>query len=88
MILDLYRGFGVLAKQPEIDENRIAVMGFSRGGIITLYSAMRRFQTAWNESGVTPAAYIPLYPVCNFEFIGDDDIAGGPIRIFHGAADD
>jgi dienelactone hydrolase len=63
-------------------------MGFSRGGLITLYSAMKRFQTAWNESGVTPAAYVPLYPVCNFQFLGDTEVAGGPIRIFHGAADD
>ena len=88
MILDLYRGLGVLAKHQRIDSARVAVMGFSRGGIIALYSAMKRFQTAWNDSGVTPAAYIPLYPVCNFEFIDETDVAGGPIRIFHGAADD
>ncbi len=88
MILDLYRGLGVLAKQPRVDVSRIAVMGFSRGGFITLYSAMKRFQTAWNDSGVTPAAYIPLYPLCNLEFVDDADVAGGPIRIFHGEADD
>jgi dienelactone hydrolase len=88
MILDLYRGLGVLAKQPKVDANRIAVMGFSRGGFIALYSAMKRFQTAWNDSGVTPAAYIPLYPFCNLEFVDDADVAGGPIRIFHGEADD
>lgn len=88
MIVDLYRGLGVLAKKREIDPGRVAVMGFSRGGLTTLYSAMTRFQTAWNQSGVTPAGYIPLYPVCNFQFVDDTDIAGGPIRIFHGAADD
>jgi dienelactone hydrolase len=88
MIVDLYRGLAVLAKDPRIDPGRIAVMGFSRGGLITLYSAMKRFQTAWNESGVTPAAYVPLYPVCNFQFLEDTEVAGGPIRIFHGAADD
>ena len=88
MIVDAYRGLGVLAKQQEIDPRRVAVMGFSRGGLITLYSAMKRFQSAWNESGVTPAAYVPLYPLCNFQFIGDEDVVGGPIRIFHGAADD
>jgi len=88
MIVDLYKGLGVLAKHQQIDSGRIAVMGFSRGGIIALYSAMRRFQTVWNDSGVTPAAYIPLYPFCNTELIDDTDVVGGPIRIFHGSADD
>jgi dienelactone hydrolase len=87
MIVDVYRGLGVLAKNPHIDPKRIAIMGFSRGGIIALYSAMKRFQAAWNVSGVTPAAYLPFYPVCNIQFQGDEDVAG-PIRIFHGAADD
>ncbi|MGP0090432.1 MAG: dienelactone hydrolase family protein [Xanthobacteraceae bacterium] len=88
MIVDLYRGLGVLAKHPRIDPGRIAVMGFSRGGIVALYSSMRRFQSAWNDSGITPAAYVPLYPFCNIEFVDDTDVVGGPIRIFHGSADD
>jgi dienelactone hydrolase len=87
MIVDVYRGLGALAKNPLIDTKRIAVMGFSRGGLITLYAAMKRFQTAWNDSGVTPAAYIPFYPVCNFHF-QDDESVEGSIRIFHGASDD
>ena len=88
MIVDLYRGLGVLTKQPGIDAKRIAVMGFSRGGTIALYSSMERFQSAWNESGVVPAAFVPLYPFCNIEFRGEEDVVGGPIRIFHGALDD
>ncbi len=71
-----------------VDGGSYGLMGFSRGGIIALYAAMKRFQSAWNDSGVTPAAYIPLYPACNFEFTGDNDVVGGPIRIFHGAVDD
>jgi dienelactone hydrolase len=88
MIVDLYRGLGVLAKHPRIDPGRVAVMGFSRGGIIALYSAMKRFQNVWNDSGIAPAAYVPLYPFCNTELVGDTDVIGGPIRIFHGSADD
>jgi dienelactone hydrolase len=88
MIVDLYRALGVLAKEQDIDATQIAVMGFSRGGTVALYSAMDRFQSAWNESGVVPAAYIPLYPFCNIEFRGEENVVGGPIRIFHGAIDD
>ena len=87
MIIDVYRALAVLAKTPRIDSRHIAIMGFSRGGIIALYSAMKRFQVAWNDSGVSPAAYIPFYPVCNIQFQNDEDVTG-PIRIFQGTLDD
>src|SRR5262249_24836629 len=64
MILDLYRSLAILAAHPRVDPNRIAVMGFSRGGQAALYGSLKRFQKMWNPSGVDPAAYIALYAPC------------------------
>jgi len=88
MILDLYRSLAVLAGHPLVDPNRIAVMGFSRGGQAALYATLKRFQNMWNPSRIDPAAYIALYPQCNTTYIGDTDVTGHPIRIFHGMSDD
>jgi len=88
MILDLYRSLAVLAAHPRVDPNRIAVMGFSRGGQAALYSSLKRFQKLWNPGGIEPAAYIALYPPCVTTFVGDTDVSDHPIRIFHGISDD
>jgi len=87
MILDIYRALEVLAKNARIDPQRVAIMGFSRGGQATLYSSLTRFQKMWNKSGITPAAYIPFYPDCSTTYKDDTDVTNGPIRIFHGAPD-
>jgi dienelactone hydrolase len=86
MILDAYRAFDVLDAHPRIDAARIAVIGFSRGGQSALYSSLRRFQQMWNPKAVF-AAHIPLYASCSTAFIDDTDVTG-PIRQYHGAADD
>ncbi len=88
MILDLYRSLAVLAAHPRVDPNRIAVMGFSRGGQATLYAALKRFHKTWNPGGIDPAAYIALYPPCITTYIGDTEVSDHPIRIFHGISDD
>ena len=88
MILDLYRSLTVLAAHPRVDPNRIAVMGFSRGGQATLYASLKRFHKMWNPGGVDPAVYIALYPPCITTYVGDTDVSDHPIRMFHGISDD
>jgi dienelactone hydrolase len=88
MILDLYRSLAILAAHPQVDPNRIAVMGFSRGGQAVLYATLKRFQKMWNPCGIDPAAYIALYAPCITTYIGDTEVTDHPIRIFHGRSDD
>lgn len=87
-IVDIYRALAILAKHPRVDPERIALMGFSRGGQAALYASVARFQTMWNTSGAQFAAYIPFYPDCATTYLSDTDVAARPIRIFHGMPDD
>lgn len=88
MVVDAYRALALLAKHSRIDPERIALMGFSRGGQSALYASLTRFQRMHGPSGLAFAAYIPFYPACNTVFVSDEDIAAKPVRIFHGSADD
>ena len=88
LILDIYRALEVLAKHPRVDPNRVAVMGFSRGGQATLYSSLKRFDALWNRSGIAPAVYLPVYPDCSITFVGDAEVAERPIRVLAGGGDD
>ena len=86
-IVDMYRALAVLAKHPRVDPERIALMGFSRGGQGVLYASVERFHKLWNESGVQPAAYVAFYPDCATTYRDDAAVVAKPIRIFHGTPD-
>ena len=88
MIIDAYRALDLIAKHPRIDPDRIAIMGFSRGGQAVLYASLKRFQRMHGPTGAAFAAYIPFYPECSTTYLDDDDVVDKPIRIFHGSADD
>ncbi|MDP4006368.1 dienelactone hydrolase family protein [Methylobacterium sp. NEAU K] len=88
LIVDIYRSLGVLAKHPRVDPQRVAIMGFSRGGQAALYASVKRFDHLWNKSSIFPALYLPFYPDCAITFKADTDVADRPIRIFGGSSDD
>ena len=87
-VFDAYRALEVLAKHPRIDPARIALMGWSRGGMGPLFASFRRFQRMHGPAGAAFAAYIPFYAPCNMRLRGEEDVADKPTRFFHGAADD
>jgi len=88
LILDIYRGLEVLAKHPGVDTQRIALMGFSRGGQAALYASMTRFHQLWNKSGIDFAAYLPFYPDCSTTYAEDTTLSASPVHLFGGTVDD
>jgi dienelactone hydrolase len=88
MIVDAYRALDLLARHPRIDPARIALMGFSKGGFATLYASVKRFQRLHGPRDAEFAAYFAFYGTCQKRFLGDEDVADRPIRLFHGTADD
>ncbi|HEY7142509.1 MAG TPA: dienelactone hydrolase family protein [Methylomirabilota bacterium] len=88
MIGDAYRALRLLATHPRIDPARIAVMGFSKGGAVALYSAITRFQRLHGPADARFALHVAFYAPCYYGFVGDEAVTDRPIRLFHGAADD
>lgn len=60
----LFRTLLELQNNPAIDRNRIAVMGFSRGGGIALRAANIWWTNRYDVT-IGFAAHVPFYPVCN-----------------------
>lgn len=88
MMVDAYRVLSILAQDPRIDPERIAVMGFSKGAVAAVYSSNERFRREYAPPNAEFAAHIGLYTPCYITYRGDDTVTGKPIRLFHGAADD
>ncbi|MBL8495457.1 MAG: dienelactone hydrolase family protein [Rhodocyclaceae bacterium] len=85
---DVFGALRVLAGNPSIDARRIALMGFSHGGIVALNAATTwAFRTFAPKSGPSFRAFIALYPYCNVSFPEQAQISG-PLRIHIGELDD
>jgi len=62
-------------------------LGSSLGGVGCLYQSVKRFQKMWGAPGLEFAASVPMYPVCNFKYVEDDEMSDEPIRIHIGDLD-
>jgi dienelactone hydrolase len=88
MIVDAYRAFDVLANHPRIDRQRIALMGFSRGGQAALYAAVQRFRDRHGPREGDFAGYLSFYPACHIRYRDDERLMDRPVHVLHGTADD
>lgn len=90
LVGDIYNAQALLITHPIIDPVRIAVMGFGTGGQAAAWAALTRYQRQLKRAGSAPiAAYLSFYPTfCSFHLRDETEVAGGPIRLFHGTDDD
>lgn len=86
-MVDVYRALSRLLKHPRGDPDRMAIMGFSMGGYVTLLSAQERFRR-YAPPDFRFAAHIAVYPACKVRLRDDTRVTGRLIRLFHGTADD
>lgn len=87
ILVDVFRAADQLDEHPYIDSSRMAIMGFSFGGRTALWSAMTRFQDAYD--GRAFDAHVAFYPsTCYIQLEDEHLVSDNPIRIFHGTADD
>jgi dienelactone hydrolase len=87
MIIDGYRALALLGRHPEIDQSRIGLMGFSKGGFATYLAAWQFFDSRLSENDLHFAAYIPVYGDCVFQQ-ETPRLIGGPMLFLTGEQDD
>jgi len=54
-----------LAAQPDVDVQRLGVMGFSWGGMMSVLMSSELVQERLGKDVPAPAAFAPLYPTCS-----------------------
>ena len=88
-LTDAFRALSMLGAHPRIDPRRIAALGFSHGGWVTLWASQAQFERRFLRAHVEFAAHAAVYPAgCNARLLTETDMAPGPVRIFVGTDDD
>ena len=85
-LADAYAALDYLAARPDIDARRIALIGFSYGGMVATYAAYAQVAERYAPSGHRFAAHVAFYAPCIAEF-DDHRATGAPLLMLYGARD-
>ncbi len=86
-LADAFAGRDFLAAMPEIDGERIALIGFSYGGMAATYAAHELVSDAFANGEAGFAAHVSFYAPCIVTF-EDPQPAPAPLLMLYGALDE
>jgi dienelactone hydrolase len=86
LMADAYAGLGWLAARPEIDPARVALIGFSYGGMASTYAVQAQVAELLAPAGPRFAAHVSFYAPCIARF-ADRRTTGAPVLMLSGGKD-
>jgi dienelactone hydrolase len=86
-VADAYAGLHNLAGRTEFDPHRVALAGFSYGGMATEYAIYAQIADALSPRGPRFAGHIAFYAPCIARF-ADSRTTGAPLLMLYGAEDE
>lgn len=86
-LADALAALRLLATHPQLDPERIGVMGFSRGGQVALYSALEPLRRGMVDGDLRFAVHVALYPSCSIPYRAGQ-ASRKPVLMLLGGADD
>jgi dienelactone hydrolase len=88
-VADAYAALRLLAREPRIDVDRIAIVGFSFGGEVAHLAALEALRSALNPGQGRFAAHVAFYLALNFGAIAEPGAyTGSPVLMLLGGKDD
>lgn len=86
MIADAYAALRHLASRPEIDAGRVALIGFSYGGMASVIAGYRQIAETFAPDGLRFAGHVAFYAPCIARF-DDPRTTGAPMLMLWGSED-
>ena len=86
-VADAYAALHYLANRPEIDGRRVALAGFSYGGMATEYAMYAQMAEALSPDGLRFVGHVAFYAPCIARF-ADSRTTGAPLLMLYGADDE
>lgn len=85
-LADAFAGLRFLDEHPRVDARRVALVGFSYGGMATTYAAHDMVSARYAADGPRFAAHVAFYAPCIVRF-ADSKATGAPILFVSGGQD-
>ena len=87
MLIDAYQALALLQTHPDVDPQRIAIVGWSKGGMVADWASRVRYRTMLSAHGSAFAAHVAFYPWCGEQHL-PVQLTGAPLLYLVGARDD